>query len=73
MKEIDKSDRQRIGNKIRQIRMSKGLTLADLAKLIDKDDSNLSKIEYGKYSISIDALSKICEALGCKVDIIINE
>ena len=32
--------------------------------------STISKVENGRWSVSIDLLSKVCEALGAKVEIV---
>ena len=63
-------DRARIGERIRQIRMDRGMEARDLAKLAGVDAANLCRIENGKYSVGLDILSKIAAALGKKVDFV---
>lgn len=63
-------NRVRIGAKITKLRTEKGLTQRDLASLTGLSQSNIWKIETGKYSVSIDILSRICEQLGKKIDIV---
>ena len=63
-------ERQRIGDRIRELRKKKGIDAKDLASRIGIDASNLSRIEQGRYSVGLDILSKIASALGAKVDIV---
>lgn len=64
------NDRVRIGHRLREIREAQGLTTTKLAEKCGLSHSTISKIENGRWSASIDMLSKVCEALGAKVDII---
>lgn len=63
-------ERNRIGQRIRQIREKRGMEARDLAKLAGIDAANLSRIEQGKYSVGIDILSKLSTALGMKIDFV---
>ena len=63
-------DRARIGERIRQIRMDRGMEARDLARLSGIDAANLCRIENGKYSVGLDILSKIAAALGKKIDFV---
>lgn len=63
-------ERKRIGKRIRQIREEKGLDAKGIAKLANIDSANLSRIEQGRYSVGLDILSKIANALGVKVDLV---
>ena len=63
-------DRARIGERIRQIRMDRGMEARDLARLAGVDAANLCRIETGKYSVGLDILSKIAAALGKKIDFV---
>lgn len=63
-------DRARIGERIRQIRMDRGMEARDLARLAGIDAANLCRIENGKYSVGLDILSKIAAALGKKIDFV---
>jgi transcriptional regulator with XRE-family HTH domain len=53
-----------VGAKIRKIRKENKDTLEELARKIDYDFSNLSKVERGKYGASIDLLKRITEVYG---------
>jgi DNA-binding XRE family transcriptional regulator len=64
------AERERIGAKIRKLREEKGMEAKQLAMLADIDAANLSRIELGRYSVGLDILSKISQALGVKIDLI---
>lgn len=61
--------RESIGKQIAAIRKKKGLSLRQLAELTGLNHSNIGKIELGKYSVGVDILGKICDALGCELRI----
>jgi transcriptional regulator with XRE-family HTH domain len=52
---------QHVGLKIKELRKANKDTLKDLAKKVDYDWSNLSKVERGVYGASVDLLKKIAE------------
>ena len=62
-------ERERIGKRIAELRKAKGLTQAQLAEKTGFSQSNIGRIETGRYSVGIDVLAKIAEALGAKVEI----
>lgn len=64
------NDRVRIGHRLREIRQANGLTMEQLGEKCGLSHSTISKLENGRWSASIDMLSRVCEALGKKVDII---
>ncbi|HPP07160.1 MAG TPA: XRE family transcriptional regulator, partial [Syntrophorhabdaceae bacterium] len=57
-----------IGNKIKELRISKNLTIKQLAELVDCTPSLISQLERGKTDPSISMLKKIADAL--KVNIV---
>ena len=63
-------DRFRIGNRIKEIRVDRGIDARDLSRFVGIDASNLSRIENGRYSVGLDILAKIATALGKKVDFV---
>ena len=65
--------REYIGKRIAEIRQAKGLSIRQFADASGVNFANIYKIENGKYNVSIDILGKICEALGCKIEIIKKE
>ncbi len=67
------SERQRIGQRIKELRESKKMEARDLAILTGIDAANLSRIEQGKYSTGIDILSRICVVLDAHLDLVPNK
>lgn len=61
--------RKKIGEQVRQRRESLGMTQAALSERTGLDRANISKIEGGRYNVSIDILSRIAEALGCEIEL----
>ena len=60
-------ENERLGNKIRKLRISKGMNLTAFAKKIGKTPSYLSQIERGMASPSIMALREISKALNVPI------
>lgn len=56
------------GDKIRQRRQEKNLTLREFAKMTDIDFGALSKIENGLKQASIPQIRVIARVLGCSLD-----
>jgi amino-acid N-acetyltransferase len=54
-----------LGQSIRKRRKSLGLTLQELAKRVDADSGNLSRIERGAQGLSEVMLRRLCAALDC--------
>lgn len=67
IKNID--HRIEIGNRVAEIRKQRGLTQAELSEITGLQQVNISKIETGKYNVSIDILNKVCKALECEIKI----
>lgn len=57
-----------IGLKIRSFRKSRGMSLTELANLLNKSVSTVSKYEYGEVSISTDILVEICSIFNIASD-----
>lgn len=64
------NDRKRIGNRIKELREEQHMDAKRLSMITGIDASNLSRIEQGKYSVGLDILTKIANALGYKVDLV---
>lgn len=62
-------NRIRIGSQLAKIRTEKGLSTRQLAEKCGVTFQNISKIEHGKYNVSIDILSKICKSLDMELNI----
>lgn len=65
-------NRQRIGNRIKELRQAKGLSTYQLAEMTGFKQPNIVRIEQGRYAVRLDTLTIICEALGCTVEIVEN-
>lgn len=60
-----------IGKKIKEIRISKGLTQEYIANAVDVNTSHISNIENGRVKISLTTLILVCNALGTTVDYVL--
>ena len=65
--------RQAIISKIAQVRLKKGFSQTQLAKLTGMHRSNICRIESGRQNISIDTLIRIFDALGKNILIELKE
>ena len=63
-------ERVRIGKRIKELRLEKGLDAKTLATIAGIDAANLCRIEAGKYSVGFDILSKIAKVFNKKIDFI---
>lgn len=64
---------KKIGKKIRERRLSLGITQETIANQLDVNPSHISNIECGRANPSLTALIKIANSLHCSVDYFINE
>ena len=62
-------ERLRIGNQINRLRTESGLSVRELAEQCDFSPANIVRIEKGKYSVGIDLISKVANALGATIKI----
>ena len=62
--------RDRIGLRIASLRKMQGLTITQLAERAGIQRTHLSRIEAGKYAVTLETIQAIAEALGMTVDII---
>ncbi len=70
MKDLDFA---RIGRKLREIRIDKGLTQEYIANMADVNTSHISNIENNRVKISLPTLVHICNALDTSVDYILSD
>ena len=61
--------REQVGKRIAQLRKEKGLTQEQLSAMTGLDRANIAKIEKGRYNTGIDIIGKLCDALGCRIDL----
>jgi len=64
------TDRERIGSIIAKLRKEKSYSQQELAERAQITQSNLARIENGKYSPGLDVLTQIATALDSKIDFI---
>lgn len=57
-----------IGERVRQARLARGLSQADLADMVGTSTPYISNIETGKHTMKISVLVKISEALEVSTD-----
>ena len=62
--------REYIGKRIAEERAKLGLSQRDLAGIAGYDPATIAKIELGRWSVGIDILGKIAEAMNLRVDLI---
>jgi transcriptional regulator with XRE-family HTH domain len=60
----NEQERQRIGQHIAQLRKKQGMTQQDLADRVEMQRSHIARIEAGRYSVGLDTLTAIAQALG---------
>jgi transcriptional regulator with XRE-family HTH domain len=60
----NEQERQRIGQDIAQLRKEQGMTQQDLADQIGMQRAHVVRIEKGRYSVGLDTLTAIAQALG---------
>ena len=68
--EQKQATRERIGQRIAMLRKSAGLSQIQLAERAGLQSSHISRIEAGKYAVTLETVQAIAEALGMTVDII---
>lgn len=65
---MDKNDLLlKLGSRVKEIRLSKGLTQTELAHIIGKDHPSINKLENGKVNPSYIFLSEVAEGLEVNV------
>lgn len=65
-------DFEKIGKKLKEIRISKGLTQEYVANIADVNTSHISNIENNRVKISLPTLIHVCNALDTTLDYVIN-
>lgn len=69
MNDRDK-ERERIGNRIKELRKEQNMDAKTLAQKIGIDAGNLSRIEQGRFSVGLDILNRIASVLKMKIDFV---
>lgn len=68
--EQKQATRDRIGLRIATLRKQAGMSQEQLSQLAGLQRAHISRIEAGKYAVTIETLQTIAEAFGMTVDII---
>lgn len=58
-----------LGQTLAEYRRQHNMTVRELADISGISYQNITKIEHGKYNVSIDILNRICQALGVRIAI----
>ena len=62
--------REYIGKRIAELRKGRKLSQVDLAIKTGLDKGHIARIELGRYSVGLDTLQKIADALEVKIEMI---
>ena len=68
--EQKQATRDRIGQRIAQLRKLAGMSQEQLSERAGLQRTHVSRIEAGKYAVTLETIQAIAEALGMTVDII---
>lgn len=68
-----RGERLRIGQRIAELRKEQGMTQTQLAERCGLQQAHIARIEAGRYSVGLDTLAQIADAMGMKIDFIIND
>lgn len=63
---------KQIADKLKEVRLSKGLTQEYIAKMAEVNTSHISNIENNRVKISLQTLVAVCNALDITVDFILS-
>lgn len=64
---------EKIGQKLREVRISRNLTQEYIANMVDINTSHISNIENNRVKISLTTLVSVCNVLGTTVDYILAD
>ena len=67
---INEQERSRIANRIQELRKTKNMSQDELAVRSGLHRPHISRIEKGAYSITLETLSAVANALGCTVELV---
>ena len=62
-----------LGDRLREVRESKGMTYENLELVTGIRAKNIENIEAGRFDATIDILGNVCDALGCHVDFVFDD
>ena len=61
--------RSRFGSQLRDVRTELGITQNELSEMADIERSNITRIENGRYNLSLGLMVKLARAMGKDLDI----
>ena len=64
---MDKDWKKVLGEQIRARRQDLNMTQTELSEATGIDRANISKIEGGRYNVSVDIIGRIAEVLRCEI------
>lgn len=64
---MDKDWKKVLGEQIRARRQDLNMTQTELSEATGVDRANISKIEGGRYNVSVDIIGRIAEVLRCEI------
>ena len=64
------SERLRIGQRIAELRKEQNLTQTQLAERCGLQQAHIARIETGRYSVGLDTLAQIADAMGMTIDFV---
>lgn len=67
---MKQDERIRIGNKIKELRMSQNMSQLELAEKTGLKQPSIARIEAGKFNTGFDHLQMIAEVFGCNIDFV---
>jgi transcriptional regulator with XRE-family HTH domain len=67
--EIELAARRAIGSRIAELRKQRGLTQQELAEASGILCNNISRVEAGRYNVTLDTLSKLAAALSVTLEL----
>ena len=70
---MDSINFEEIGKKLRELRISKGLTQEYVANMANVNTSHISNIENNRVKISLSTLIHVCNALNTTIDYVLSE
>lgn len=62
-----------LGKRIRKLREGKGISSAEMSRMVDMERSNYSRIETGKQNPTYTTLLKICGALETEISTLLKK
>jgi putative transcriptional regulator len=73
LKEIEKEELKKLGDRVKSIRISKNLTLEEVAKRIGKDRQSIHSLEKGQFNPSYIYLLAVSKGLGIDVSELLKD